>query len=137
MGLVSRPSLHPQGCKDNNRSCWFFEIGHREKNRTDLLVSLPEFDGFLVRKPQNERSFGDPRYVNVFLVEMGGFRCGLLLRLKVQLETLDDALLYLRYVRIESSDEALLNIVTDIVSSLFQPRVLLQCFRLAVKNVLA
>ncbi len=61
-------------------------------NRRDLLVSLPEFDGFLVRKPQNERSFGDPRYVNVFLVEMDGFRCGLLLRLKVQLETFDDTL---------------------------------------------
>src|SRR3989338_10823792 len=70
------------------------------KNRRDLLIllfSLPEFDGFLVMKPQNERSFGDPRYVNLFLVEMDGFRCGLLLRLKVQLETLDDALLYLRY----------------------------------------
>ena len=56
-------------------------------NRRDLLIllfSLPEFDGFLVRKPQNERSFGDPRYVNLFLVEMDGFRCGLslLFRLK-------------------------------------------------------
>src|SRR3989338_8714542 len=85
---------------------------------------------------KNERSFGDPRYVNVFLVEMDGFTCGLLLRLKVQLETFDDTLLCPRYVRIESSDKALLSIVTDIVSSLFQPRVLLQCFRLAVKNVL-
>ena len=55
--------------------------------------------------PQNERSFGDPRYVNVFLVEMDGFRRGLLLRLKVQLETFDDTLLYLHYVRIESSDK--------------------------------
>ena len=43
-------------------------------NRRDLLVSLPEFDGFLVRKLQNEHSFGDLRYVNVFLVEMDGFR---------------------------------------------------------------
>ena len=56
------------------------------------MVSLPEFDGFLVRKLQNEHSFGDLRYVNVFLVEMDGFRRGLLLRLKVQLETFDDAL---------------------------------------------
>ena len=89
--------------------------------------------GFWLGSLKNERSFGDSRYVNVFLVEMDRFRCGLLLRLKVQLETFDDTLLYPRYVRIESSDKALLSIVTDIVSSLFQP---LQCFRLAVKNVL-
>ena len=59
------------------------------------------------------------------------------LRLKAKLETFDGACLffiYLHYVPIESSDKALLSIVTNIVSSLFQPRVL-QCFRLVVEDV--
>ena len=90
MGLASRPS--------RDAKIIIVRVGFLNsaivKNRRELLLNLPEFDGFLFRKPQNERSFGDPRYVNVFLVEMDGFRCGLPLRLKLQLEKFDDALFF-------------------------------------------